>query len=147
MASSPTSCLRFPPAPTTEMTCDHQKKMPSVFSPYLHALEISILISPLCLPLTSFIRPSKPRLDVTSSRKPCVPERQLLPPLAVTVPSHHHYCLFIELTPLPDSELPRSWNGAYLSQISQHLAQPSTERPQGNAFEMNEPTSNSTTLT
>lgn len=61
--------------------------------------------------------------------------------LAVTVSHHSHYCLVIELAPLPGSELPRSVNGSYSSQIPWRVAQTSVERPQGNACEMNEPIS------
>lgn len=57
-----------------------------------------------------------------------------IPPPAITVSCHSHYWLHIELIPLPDSEPPRSWNGSYLSQVPQHLAQTIIERQRGNAY-------------
>lgn len=84
-------------------------------------------------------------MDVASSRKPALHPRYVFPPLSVTMPCHGHYCPCIERTPLPDSELPRRGNGSCSFQIPRHLAQTSVGRPQGNAWEMNEPISISTT--
>lgn len=50
------------------------------------------------------------------SLPPGSPHPRYAPSLAITVPHHSHYCLFIELAPLPDSELPGSVNGPYSSQ-------------------------------